>query len=86
MAYAHIENVSSTMGSDNPGKGSGKRKRHAFKLKASRYDVPLFHRPKSKRLRRASVALVLNPDREPSLSATPPATTARNNDGMSFVW
>lgn len=94
MAYAHSENLSSTMGSDNPGKASGKRKRHAFRLKPAHKrnpdDPPQFI-PRSqlpKKYRSTTFTEILDPNRRENLDEHPvmKATTARNNDGMSFVW
>lgn len=94
MAFnpAHLENLSasSMMRSDNPGKGTGKRKRHSFKLKARRFNPPQFI-PRSqlpKKYRSSTFTEILNPYRREALEDNPymKATTARVNDGMSYLW
>lgn len=74
----YLENISSTMGSDNPGKGSGKRRKRAFKVnwKKRGYSPLLFDGSRPGFLS----------DYVKQLPEHAPATTARNNDGMSFVW
>lgn len=93
MAYnpQAIENISSTMGNSNPGKGSGRRKKKPFTLnKRKRYSPPLTI-PRSQlppKYRSTTYAEICDPNRALVLADTPymKATTARNNDGMSFVW
>lgn len=89
MAYEHIENLSSTPKSDIPGKGSGKRKKHPFRVKRKKDDVPQFLPTKAK-YRKGGDTEVLHPVRKQALEDDPnlgrTATTSRNNDGMSFVW
>lgn len=88
MAFANIENLAAPSTST---KAMGKRKKHPFKLKSrQRFDPPLFI-PKSqlpKKRRSSAYGDVLNPYRKMALDDNPvmKATTARNNDGMSFVW
>lgn len=91
MAYEYTENLTSTPRSDIPGKASGKRKKHPFSLKnRKRYSPPLFI-PKTqlpKKYQSSTYADVADPYRRMALEDNPvmKATTARNNDGMSFVW
>lgn len=71
-------------------KRKGKRKKHPFKLKAKRFSPPLVI-PKSqlpKKYQSSTYADVADPFRAEALADNPvmKATTARNNDGMSFVW
>ena len=88
MAYERIENLTTSSMST---KAKGKRKRKAFSLKSrKRFDPPLFI-PKSqlpKKYRSSTFAEIANPYRRQNLDENPvmKATTARNNDGMSFVW
>lgn len=76
MAIKNPDNLSSTMGNDNPGKGSGKRKRRRFKVSGRKRGYP--------------EVIFANTYHLTDYVATLPqhqkATTARNNDGMSFVW
>lgn len=96
MAFnpSYVENIAQTMGNANPGKGSGRRKRHAFKLKArnkrNKDDLPQFI-PRTqlpKKYRSTTFTEILDPNRRENLDHHPvmKATTARGNDGMSFVW
>lgn len=93
MAFnpSYVENLAQSMGSASPGKGSGKRRRKPFALKSrKRFDPPLFI-PKSqlpKKYRSSTYAEIANPYRRMALEDNPymKATTARGNDGMSFVW
>lgn len=94
MAFnpSHLENLSasSMMRSDNPGKGTGKRRRHSFKLKARRFDPPQFisRSELPKKYRSTTYTEILNPYRRMALDENPvmKATTQRGNDGMSYVW
>lgn len=93
MAFnpSHLENLAQTMGSANPGKGKGKRRREPFALKSrKRFNPPLFI-PRSqlpKKYRSTTFAEIANPYRRQNLDENPvmKATTARGNDGMSFIW
>ena len=86
----NLSSPSSLMRSSNPGKASAKRKKHSFRVKRKPGEPPQFI-PRSqlpKKYRSTTYAEICDPYRRMALDDNPvmPATTARNNDGMSFVW
>lgn len=93
MAFnpSYVENLAQTMGSASPGKAKGKRRRAAFKLNNRKRNNPPLFIPKSqlpRKYRSSTFAEIANPYRRENLDDNPvmKATTARGNDGMSFVW